>query len=277
MRVLLLYMVEYIHMSSLFLYGFLFILGIIIGSFLNVVILRLHTNKISKGRSRCERCAHILSPKDLIPVLSHLFLGGRCRYCKSRISAQYPLVEIITAVMFVLVFWKVSNTFDSLWQIILFFIIYVKIFSILIVMSVYDIRHFILPWKLMRPFLLITFVLSILLSILNNDISIETFASGFIVALPFWMLWYFSKGRLIGFGDIELMCGIGFMMGIMSGILSVFMGFWIGAFFVFIKILASRKMLSGKTQIPFGPFLVAGVFVTFILGISFDTFLFSLM
>ncbi len=269
-------MVEYKHMNIV-LYGFIFILGIVIGSFLNVVILRLHTNKISKGRSRCSKCAHVLSAKDLVPVLSHLFLKGRCRYCHSRLSLQYPIVEIMTAFVFVLIFWRVSNTYSELWQIVLFFIVYAKIFSLLIVMSVYDIRHYILPWKLMKLFLVLCFTVPIIIGFMNNSLSLEHITAGFITALPFWLIWYFSKGRMIGFGDIELMCGLGFLLGISAGFSAILISFWIGAAFVFLKILLSRKMLSGKTQVPFGPFLALGGFIVFIFSMDMMSFAINLI
>lgn len=253
-------------------------LGLIIGSFLNVVVLRLHTNSISKGRSKCVRCGHVLQSKDLIPVLSFIMLRGRCRYCKTRLSPQYPIVELITSAVFILLAWKIGLDYGIFSLVgLISFALYAISFCLLIAMSVYDIHHFVLPWKLMRKFLIIAFATPIILGLLTNGVSLENFVSGFIVAFPLWAVWYFSRGRMIGFGDVQLMCGFGFLLGISGGFAAVIMGFWIGAIFIFLKMIATFKLLSGKTQIPFGPFLVIGLFIAFIFDITMNSFVIKLI
>jgi len=248
------------------------VFGLIIGSFLNVVILRLHTKTISKGRSKCSRCGHVLKSGDLFPVFSYLYLKGRCRYCGIRISKQYIMVELLTSLVFVLLAVKfIPNYFYFITLFDLFlFVSYGFVFSLLIVMSVYDTKHFILPWKIMKIFLVTSFVLSILLGILGDGVGLLNLVSGFIVAMPFYAIWYFSKGRLIGFGDIELMCGAGFILGVSAGFMSIMVGFWIATIYVFLKILISRKILNGKTQIPFGPFLALGLFIVFFMNYTLN-------
>ncbi len=260
------------------LYALVGALGLIIGSFLNVVVFRLHTKKISKGRSICNKCGHTLRSHDLIPVLSFIFLKGRCRYCKLRMSLQYPLVEILTAVIFILLYYKLGseNVITSITGN-LMFAYYAFVFSLLIAMSVYDLRHYILPWKIMRIFLVVAFLGPIAYNFFNFGVSLENFVCGFITAFPFWALWYFSKGRLIGFGDVLLMCGIGFLLGISGGFAAIILGFWAGAIFVFLKVVFTGKLMSGKTQIPFGPFLAIGAFVAFILNISLSTFVIGIL
>jgi leader peptidase (prepilin peptidase)/N-methyltransferase len=190
------------------LYILIGVLGLIIGSFLNVVVLRLHTKKISRGRSKCAKCNHTLDARDLVPFFSFLFLGGRCRYCKSKISMQYPLVELFTAITYIGIYYRVLiMTGGELVSTVLYFLYFAIIFSLLISLCVYDLRHYILPWKLMKPFLILSFVGSIIISFINFDLSFLNLISGFIVAIPFYLIWYFSRGRLIGFGDIMLMCG----------------------------------------------------------------------
>lgn len=253
-------------------YLFAGLLGLLIGSFLNVVVLRLHTKTITRGRSKCASCAHTLSGSDLVPVFSFVFLFGRCRYCKSRLSWQYPIVEILTALVYVGVAYRsiLLGGGDMLYSII-YFVYFATVFSFLIALSAYDIRHYVLPWKLMRPFLFITFLGGIFIAFLNNDLSFTNFVAGFVVAFPFWVLWHFSKGRLIGFGDILLMMGFGFMFGILGGFSATMFGFWIGAVWVLLKMLFTRTLLSGKTQIPFGPFLVAGAYAAFISGLTLNS------
>jgi leader peptidase (prepilin peptidase)/N-methyltransferase len=246
------------------------ILGLIIGSFLNVVVLRLHTKKISKGRSKCATCAHTLNTFDLIPVFSFVFLLGRCRYCKSKISFQYPLVEFITAITFITILYRcLIISGGLLTSTILYFIYFAIIFSLLIALCVYDLRHYILPWQLMKPFLFISFLGSIFLAFLNNNLSLTIFITGFVVALPFYLIWFFSKGRLIGFGDIMLMCGIGFILGIASGFLAIMFSFWIGVILILLKVVFERKFLKRDTQIPFGPFLVMGLYIVFVFNVTF--------
>lgn len=263
---------------EIFLYICVGVLGLLIGSFLNVVILRLHTKTISKGRSKCATCSHTLNGFDLIPVFSFLFLIGRCRYCKSRLSKQYIIVEILTVVTFVGILYKILSTgiLDTL-MISIYFVYFAIIFCLLIAMAVYDLKHFVLPWKLMKPFLLITFIGSILIAFLNNDLSFVNFVSGFLVASIFWAIWYFSKGTLIGFGDILLMLGFGFMVGTLNGFSAVLFGFWIGAIYFLLKMLFTFKFIKGKTMIPFGPFLIAGLYVVFFCGVNLNSLVNSLI
>ena len=250
-------------------YIFIGLLGLIIGSFLNVVVLRIHTKKISRGRSKCASCNHTLETLDLVPFFSFLFLKGRCRYCGSRISLQYPLVEIFTAIVYVGIYYHVlSITGGEITSTVLYFIYFATTVSLLIALAVYDIRHFVLPWKLMRLFLILSFLGSLVILFFQNNLSLISFGAGFIVALPFFLIWYFSKGHLIGLGDIMLMCGFGFLLGILGGFSAVIFGFWIGTIFIFLKMIFTRKLLKAKTQIPFGPFLVLGFLFAFIF--SFD-------
>ncbi len=254
------------------------VLGLIIGSFLNVVILRLHTKKISKGRSKCSHCGHTLSTGDLFPVFSYLFLKGRCRYCGVRISKQYVLVELLTAIVFILLAMRIipeNLMFLNIYHV-FEYLAYGFVFSLLIVLSVYDLRHFILPWKIMRIFLITSFLIPLFFGILGDGFSLKYFVSGFIVAAPFYAIWHFSKGKLIGFGDIELMCGSGFLLGITSGFIATMVGFWSATIYVFLKMIISQKIMHGKTQIPFGPFLALGIFITFLLNLNLSDLVFGI-
>jgi leader peptidase (prepilin peptidase)/N-methyltransferase len=271
-------------------YLFIFLFGVIIGSFLNVVVLRLHTRKISRGRSRCGKCGHELGSKDLVPVLSFLFLRGRCRYCKLRMSRQYITVELITGFVFLLVAHKLFSNIDlvSLPNMALLlvpflkFILYSIAFSLLIVLSVYDVKHYILPWRIMRFFLLISlcvFLCSILFSAVDFSwlyLGIKLLGA-VLVPLPFYILWLLSKGRLIGFGDIELMAGFGLLLGLLGGYLAVIFGFWLGALFVVCKLCITMKPLNPKSMIPFGPFLSFGALIALLYGQYFIDFVFSMV
>ena len=223
------------------------------------------------------KCGHMLHTKDLVPVFSFFLQKGRCRYCKSKLSLQYPVVELLGGFVFFLTFWRTSSDY-GLWSVenIITFLVFAFIFSTLIVMSVYDTKHFILPWKIMRLYLIVAFLGGILLALTTGVLAFENFVAGFITAAPFFAIWHFSKGKLIGFGDIELMIGIGFLMGVQNGYAAILLGFWSGLIFIFLKMLSTRKLLSGKTQIPFGPFLAFGFFITFVLGINLSHLLFGI-
>ena len=253
---------------------FVFIFGVIIGSFLNVVVLRMHTKKISKGRSKCSKCAHELSSKDLFPVFSFLFLRGRCRYCHLRMSWQYITVELITGFVFMLTAMRVFDNFTSIGLVqFIYFGLFATVFSLVIVMSTYDIKHFILPWKTMKFFILFSFIIFLLNIFLLKDFSFVTMLGFVFVPFPFLLIWLLSRGRLIGFGDIELMLGAGLLFGTIGGFVSIMLSFWIAMIYV-VYLYSKNKKITGKSMIPFGPFIGLGIFVFFLYSAQILHFLF---
>ncbi len=229
-----------------------FIFGSIIGSFLNVVIYRLNTNlSISKGHSKCFSCGRALGPKDLVPILSYLLFRGRCRTCKSKISVQYPLVEIFTGLMFVFVtyFYFFDNDifignnifnkgviFSVLTQMsffkYIFFVFDLSLLSLLICIFVYDFRHKIIPDSLVYTGVILMFV-KIVISLIIFKIgwfgTIAVLLAGPIVALPFALFWLVSGGRWMGLGDAKLALIVGWGLGISYGYTALMYSFWIGA------------------------------------------------
>lgn len=264
------------NMSTL-IFIFIFILGTIIGSFLNVVVFRFNTGRtFVKGSSMCMSCSHKLRWYELIPVFSFLIQKGKCRSCGSKISAQYPIVEIATGLIFVIVAFKfLPVLYFSPLLYTLYSIMFIVIFSLLTVVFVYDIRHKVIPNKLSYTFSI--------LSLLSLVVSIALFGSftiwpnilnllaGPMIALPFILIWYFSKGRLMGLGDGKLMIGIGWMLGFSSGIFAVLLSFWIGAAISIILMIFSKKKIGMKTQIPFAPFLIIATLATFIFNFDLST------
>jgi prepilin signal peptidase PulO-like enzyme (type II secretory pathway) len=124
-------------------YFFSFVFGLCIGSFLNCLIYRLETEKTLKGRSFCPHCKHTLSWKDLIPVFSFAILGGKCRYCKNKISWQYPAVELATALVFLAIFAHTASPTNLL------FLFYIA--ASLVAIFVYDLKHYLIPDKILIP------------------------------------------------------------------------------------------------------------------------------
>jgi len=240
--------------------------GLIVGSFLNVVILR-HGARTLGGRSGCMACGRQLRWYDMIPVLSWIFLGGKCRSCRARISVQYPLVEALTTLLFI----AVGLAPISLLVKILGF----GIAALLVVIAVYDIRHTIIPDEWAYAFAALAFIVS-LVEIMNGggetNVTLILLA-GPLAAFPLFALWAVSHGRWMGLGDPKLALGIGWLLGPFMGLYAVFLAFVIGAVisvFVILPIDHLRHVASGitrlgaprpgltmKSEVPFGPFLIA--------------------
>jgi leader peptidase (prepilin peptidase)/N-methyltransferase len=256
---------------------FIFLLGTIIGSFLNVVIYRFNTGKsITHGRSICMTCNKSLRWYELIPLFSFLIQSGKCRRCASSISNQYPLVEFGTGLVFSLIAYHFLPILSiSYWSFILLLTLYSFIFSILIVISVYDIRHKIIPDKLVYLFVIISF-LSLFINYDGGLValslpSLSSLLSGPALALPFALLWIISKGKWMGLGDAKLILGIGWMLPPLSALSSVVISFWIGAIVGLFMIFLNKKKTKMNTEIPFAPFLILGVFLVFLFGIDIYT------
>lgn len=248
----------------------MFIFGTIVGSFLNVVALRWNTGKTAfHGRSKCMNCNKTLHAHELIPLFSFLFQRGKCRVCKSNLSAQYPLVEFVTGVLFASVFYSITKVF--IYEPFFMFLslaYFCTIISILMVIAIYDTRHKIVPNELVYSFIAISFFGMFI----TRDVGlVSDLLSGPIVALPFILIWFFSKGRLMGFGDIKIMFGMGFFLGLSSAIAAVLVSFWLGAIFALFFSILKKAKVTLKTEIPFAPFLIAGTLIVLLFGIDFSS------
>lgn len=266
---------------DIFTFIIIFLFGTIIGSFLNVVIFRLNTGKsIAKGSSICMTCNRDLRWYELVPIFSFLIQGGKCRRCKESISSQYPLVEFLTGVVFVLIAYHFLPTLLFSASLYLFLIVlYAFVFSLLIVIGVYDIRHKVIPDKLVYLYAFISF-LSIFVNTLGYGSlfvlpSLSHIIAGPIIALPFALIWYLSGGKWMGLGDAKLMLGLGFMLGLPLGASSLVLAFWIGAIVGLFIMFFSRHLPDGKvgkismkTEIPFAPFLIISAFIVFLFNLD---------
>jgi len=254
-------------------YIIIFILGLIIGSFLNAIIYRLKIKKsFLKGRSFCPFCKHFLNWQDLIPVLSFFILKGKCRYCQKKISWQYPLVELITGILFVLIFRHLDFRFDltfGFW--ILDFFYYLLVSSFLIIIFVYDLRHFIIPDKIIYPAIFIVLLFRIWDLFGNWELGIgilkpvlNPLASAIVASAFFLVIVLVSRGKAMGVGDIKLAFFMGLFLGFPDILVALFFAFLIGGIIGIGLILAKRKTL--KSEVPFGPFLVTGTFIALFWG-----------
>ena len=235
------------------LYALAVVMGLIIGSFLNVCIYRLPRN-ISLSRpvfSFCPQCGHRLYPKDLIPVISFIFLAGKCRYCKNIVSIRYVLVEVLTGFLFGLVYHYYQDI--TVFPVLLFV-------SALIALTFIDLEHKIIPDKLNY----FTGAAGIILGLLTGYQSLISMALGFIVGFGLLLLvCVLSRGGMGG-GDIKLAGVMGIYLGWQLTLLALFIGFLAGGLFGLYLLLAAKK--SRKEMVPFGPFLALGSLIALLWG-----------
>jgi len=244
-------------MFNFIIYSFIFIFGLLIGSFLNCVIYRLEKEEsFVSGRSYCPYCKKTLKAMDLIPILSFLALRGKCRYCQKKISRQYPLVESGTAFLFVLVFQHFENSLNFLG-----IIFYSAIFCFLIIVFVYDLKHFLIPDKIIFP----AIVLALIYNFFDfNNLLFNFFPSAFGALIFFLIIFLISKGKWLGFGDVKLVFLLGLFLGFPNILVALFLSFTIGAIIGIGLIVLKSKNL--KSEVPFAPFLVLGSLIAFFWG-----------
>ena len=239
-------------MNLLFLI-FLFIIGLHIGSFLNVLIDRLPKGKSILGRSRCDFCKKKLNWYDLVPVISFFILKGKCRFCRKKLSFFYPFIEILTAVLFVLSFKFIPT------QSVEAKITFLVVVSVLIAIFFADMKYQIIPDSLQLAFLV--FGMICLTFALSKLSLFDRFFGSLVVLAPILIIFLITKGRGMGFADVKLAGIIGFLFGIKGGAISLYIAFVIGAVFGLVLILFGIKKL--KSKIAFGPFLVLGILANF--------------
>lgn len=250
---------------------FIFILGLFIGSFLNVLADRLPRNETILGRSHCESCKKELKWYDLIPLFSFAYLRGRCRYCSSRLSLQYPIVELVTGALFAFTIYYLPIT-NSLTSYLVSSIYLLIIVSALIAIFFADLRHGIIPDKIIFPAVIVSVFY---LFLIPNSSFIIHILSALGASLFFFLIYLLTKGKGMGFGDVKLAFLLGLFLGFPATLFALYIAFLTGGLIGFILILWRKKKL--KTAIPFGPFLVLGsllslFFQSQILGIVLPYF-----
>ena len=215
--------------------GLIFIFGAALGSFINVIADRYNTGlSFVKARSFCFSCGNTLTKRDLFPIFSFIFLKGKCRHCSSKIPKSALIVEIIMGFLSVLMAFK-SGIWSGLelkaWSLEegISYLFLTIIFATILLLSVYDLRHFIIP----DTFLVAFFVFVLSSKLFAPSLSTITFdlISGVVLLIPFLLIFLASKGRWIGFGDVKYIFVIGFFLGIIQGLSAVILAFWIGALF----------------------------------------------
>ncbi len=237
----------------------IFIFGLIIGSFLNALIWRMHTKKSMMERSCCPKCKHTLGIKDLIPLFSFFSQKGKCRYCQKKISWQYPLVEFFTGILYCFVFLKNSDisllSYNSITLFRdLFFI------SVLIIIFVYDLKYGYILDKVTLPAMLVGLILNLILEVPWQNLLLAAIIGGGFFLAQFLI----SKGQWIGGGDIRMGALMGFFLGWPQILVALFFSYIIGAIIGVSLIILKKK--TWKSEIPFGVFLTIGAIISLFFG-----------
>lgn len=234
-----------------------FILGAVVGSFLNVVILRTWEGaEIVLTPSHCRVCKRSLQWYELIPIISFFVLRARCRTCHASISIQYPLVEIATGILFLAVVEKFGYLFFPVPYVILYFVFV----SLLVILFVFDFKYLLIPDK----FLYSTIAASACIALLGDKPFINYLLTAAIVSAAFAVMVYISKERAMGSGDIFLAVILGFSIGWPEIIPALIIAFFLGSIIGVALIVWGKKTL--KTHIPFGPFLISALIVVWLWG-----------
>ncbi len=253
------------------------VLGAILGSFLNALSFRFNTGRGMGGRSRCMCCGHTLAAKDLVPVLSYVWLGGKCRYCGAKLSPQYPLVEVCAALLSVGVYF-VSPT-PGLYTLFLF------AWLTILFIGVYDLRHTIIPWTFSLTLMGVAFVSLFV----GGAPDMWALLAGPLLALPLFLLSLVSRGTWMGWGDSAFELSLGWLLGLSMGLTALMLAVWFGAaaglLLMALQRLAQSKhsstvwlqkafhlpggQLTIKSEIPFAPFLAAGAALVYFFNVNF--------
>ena len=241
-----------LYLMYFLLYLFIFILGICIGSFINVIVYRLPNNISFKGRSFCPNCKKQIKTYDLIPLLSFFILKRKCRHCKSPISFRYPLIELFVGILAVIIFIHYYFTAKAL--------LVFGLCAVLVAIALIDYDKMIIPDILV--FLIIP--LSVISFSVFGEISVVSRVSGVFFASAPLLIFIFFKKEAFGVGDIKLIAASGLFLGFKLNLLAFFMAAIFAGIYILIKSLL--KKLTKEDHIPFGPFLCTGIMLSLMYG-----------
>ncbi|MEK7634378.1 MAG: prepilin peptidase [Patescibacteria group bacterium] len=284
-------------------YIILFVLGSIIGSFINVITLRynlgdkIFSKKNIGGRSHCLYCNKQLVWYELLPIFSFLIQKGKCRNCHNKLFLQYPLIEILNGLIFVFIPFYLIN-FQSIIQLsnyqLLIAVIWILIFELFLLLSIIDFRHYIIPDQINLLLGILGLILIFINNRLNNfdiitgsfighyaaifgireNIFINHIFASFLAMAFLGIIIIASRGRGMGWGDFKLVGALGLIFGWPDILMIILLSFIIGAIFVFPLLIKRKKTM--KDIIPFGPFLIIASAVVFFFGYKLTDFYFGL-
>jgi leader peptidase (prepilin peptidase)/N-methyltransferase len=238
-----------------------FVIGLCVGSFLNVVIYRVpRRESVVRPRSHCPACEAPIADRDNIPVVSWILLRGRCRSCGARISVRYPLVELGTAVLFVAAAVRLGAT----WQLPAFCVFFASLLAI----SVIDLDHYIIPNRVIYPTLAVTIPLLVVAAAAGGSWDhLRNAAIGGVAGFAVLLAIHVAVPRGMGFGDVRLAGVIGMMLGWL-GLRYLFLGLFLAfllASVIGVALIAAR-LRSRKDAVPFGPFMALGAVLAVLWG-----------
>lgn len=271
------------------------LLGLFVGSFLNVVADRLCQDKNPfKGRSACDSCGQTLKPQHMIPVLSYIFLKGKCAYCGQKLSLYYPFSELLTGLLFALAAYFSRFVSSPSLHTALQFAYFAVVFSVFVVIFLSDLKYQIIPDEVVYFGIIFVFLAQVgalgywaykYYAMLQSDIlgsymlkngywltnvlrEVKSFGynivSGLGICLFFYLMVVGTKGRGMGGGDVKLGLLIGLFNGFPNGVIAVFLAFIIGSVVSLGLMAFSKKSL--KDVVPFGPFLILGSVLSLMYG-----------
>lgn len=245
----------------------IFLFGLIFGSFANVILLRFHTGESLLWRgSRCFSCGKRLQWFELIPFFSYIVLRGRCKSCRSKISLQYPLVELGSGILFLLLFWKlkIGNSLEiENWELIISIALIYGAWFCVWLASLYDLRGMILP----DQFLIIAFFLGTGSFFLARGVPLHfllSLGAGSLAFFFFFLLWLASHGRWMGLGDAKFALVLGVLLPPQLLLAGILLSFFLGGISAVILLVFKKARL--RSAVPFGPFLFAGGLATLLAG-----------
>lgn len=248
---------------------YIFLIGLVIGSFLNVVIYRVPRGaSISKGRSHCPECGRPIRGYDNIPLLSYLILRGRCRDCGAKISSRYPIVELLTGLLFLAVFFKqYSGTTDILrWPDLVMLVAYLYFAAVMVAVSYIDADFHIIPNRIVYPAFVIA---AVLLGVAGRDPSawltmlVGVALGAGLLFIIFLLAPLVFKKQGMGFGDVKLGAVLGVYLGA-PVVLTLFLASIIGTFYG--AIMIASKKLKWQEHFAFGPCLCVAALITYFAG-----------
>ncbi|MEG0180438.1 MAG: prepilin peptidase [Peptostreptococcaceae bacterium] len=234
---------------ELFINVYIFIIGIVFGSFFNVCIFRIpEKQSISNPPSHCPTCDTRLKPRDLIPILSYLISGKKCRYCKEKISSRYATVEFFTGILFLLVYNAYLLNIKTVY--------YLVLFSLLIIITFIDIDHDIIPNGLIIPGSVFAIVFNFIFKVISINESIlgGVICGGALVLI--YLIEFIVKKEVMGSGGIKLVSMVGLFIGIKSSLLVALLSVYVGTAYGVIIVLCSKiKRKEYNTMVPYGPLI----------------------
>jgi prepilin signal peptidase PulO-like enzyme (type II secretory pathway) len=253
-------------MNIIFLTVVASLIGLCIGSFINVVVFRTKSkDPFWTGRSKCRTCLVPIVPRDLVPVISYFNLRGRCRSCKEVVAWQYPMVELTVGVLFGLFFVRAAMFYGfpefvdgTEWALLFFRDAILACF--LVVIFIYDFRYSYILDRFSIP----AMIIALLANLYLGADPLNLLLGGFLIGGFFAIQFIVSRGRWIGGGDIRMGMLMGFLLGVEQGLLALFLAYILGSIIGVILILAKKRKLDG--HVPFGTFLAIATVITLFFG-----------